>query len=88
MDLKPDKRTWNDFILEHKGSFLQSFEWGEFQESFGRRVFSFGGFDAGYAAQFIEYKLPLGKNTGIVREGRYSKVKIMKCRELKSLYLK
>ena len=32
---------WNRFVLENGGSFLQSFEWGEFQESVGRRVFRF-----------------------------------------------
>lgn len=38
---KIEKNQWNQFILEQNGSFLQSFEWGEFQESVGRRVFRF-----------------------------------------------
>lgn len=54
-----DKQNWNKFILENNGSFLQSFEWGEFQECVGRRVFRFQSDE--WAVQFIEYKLPLGK---------------------------
>ncbi len=51
-----NKESWNNFILAHGGSFLQSWEWGEFQEHVGRRVFRFNG-DA-WRAQFIENKLP------------------------------
>ena len=54
-----NKAEWNKFILENRGSFLQSWEWGKFQENFGRRVFRFN--DADWQTQFIEYGLPLGK---------------------------
>jgi len=66
-----NKESWNKFILENNGSFLQSYEWGEFQERACRRVFRFkccgppssAGADFGEAmqAQFIEMPLPLGK---------------------------
>ena len=29
---------WNRFIIENNGSFLQSFEWGEFQKKFGEKI--------------------------------------------------
>ena len=35
------QKEWNDFVLENPptfGAFLQSWEWGEFQKSIGRRV--------------------------------------------------
>lgn len=53
------KENWNKFILENGGSFLQAFEWGEFQESVGRRVFRFA--TDKWQAQFIEMPLPFGK---------------------------
>ncbi|MCX6779098.1 MAG: peptidoglycan bridge formation glycyltransferase FemA/FemB family protein, partial [Candidatus Magasanikbacteria bacterium] len=43
--------------------FLQSFEWGEFQKSFGRRVWRIGGFKNDkqvLAAQIVEHYLGLG----------------------------
>ncbi|MBI3627031.1 hypothetical protein HY224_03225, partial [Candidatus Uhrbacteria bacterium] len=35
-----DKKIWNDFVARHAldGGFLQSWEWGEFQEKLGRKV--------------------------------------------------
>ncbi|TAK57170.1 peptidoglycan bridge formation glycyltransferase FemA/FemB family protein [Patescibacteria group bacterium] len=36
-----EERHWNDFVKKHYppiGAFMQSFEWGEFQKSLGRRV--------------------------------------------------
>jgi len=32
------ENNWNNFLLENEGSFLQSFEWGEFQKQFSRKV--------------------------------------------------
>lgn len=64
---KTQKETWNNFILANGGSFLQTFEWGEFQESVGRRVFRFCSAKStpseveGWCAQFIEMPLPFGK---------------------------
>ncbi len=54
-----NKEIWNKFVLANKGSFLQSWEWGEFQERADKRVFRFAG--EGWQAQFIETPLPFGK---------------------------
>jgi len=32
------KEIWNEFVVENNGSFLQSFEWGEFQKQFLQKV--------------------------------------------------
>lgn len=54
---KPKKQDWNKFILENRGSFLQSYEWGEFQEGASRCVFRFEG--NGWQAQFVEMMVPV-----------------------------
>lgn len=36
-----DTGTWNEFLLNNNGNFLQSFEWGEFQKLMGRKVWRF-----------------------------------------------
>lgn len=59
------KEEWNRFVLENGGSFLQSYEWGEFQKKFGREVFRFCvKNDNGIllAAQAIRHALPLKKS--------------------------
>jgi len=56
------KEEWNRFVTENPyGSFLQSFEWSQFQESLGRRVFRLA---IPHVAQalVIKYKLPFGKS--------------------------
>jgi len=35
---KNNKKNWNQFLLDNQGSFLQSFEWGEFQKSLSKKV--------------------------------------------------
>ncbi len=33
-----EEGNWDKFLIENKGSFLQSFEWGNFQEQFSKKV--------------------------------------------------
>ncbi|OHA52588.1 MAG: hypothetical protein A2991_00685 [Candidatus Terrybacteria bacterium RIFCSPLOWO2_01_FULL_58_14] len=49
---------WNAAMLERGASFLQSFEWGEFQERYGRHVSRIAA--GGLSGQVIEHALPLG----------------------------
>jgi len=50
------KESWDKIVLEKQGSFLQSWAWGEFQQSVGRKVSRLSG--NGWQAQFIRFKLP------------------------------
>ena len=36
-----EKDDWNEFVKKNDGSFLQSFEWGDFQKKFQRKVWRF-----------------------------------------------
>ena len=57
-----DKIEWNKLHEARtipSGHFLQSWDWGEFQISLGRRVFRFA--DDKSLAQVVELSLPLGK---------------------------
>lgn len=63
--LVEDKKNWNDFMAgQTHAQFLQSYEWGEFQKKFGRRVWRVGGFENNQlvvAGQVIEHYLGLGQ---------------------------
>jgi peptidoglycan pentaglycine glycine transferase (the first glycine) len=50
---------WNRFVLGQSGSFLQSWEWGEFQEKVGRRAVRLA--NDNWLVHFIEISLPFGK---------------------------
>ena len=39
------KKLWNNFLVLNNGSFLQSFEWGEFQKSFDKKIWRIAIFD-------------------------------------------
>jgi lipid II:glycine glycyltransferase (peptidoglycan interpeptide bridge formation enzyme) len=61
-----DKDQYNQFVAaQESGSFLQSFEWGEWQKSLGREVFRYWILnDIGNkvaSAQLIKMRLPFGK---------------------------
>lgn len=62
---EPDKESYNQFVaLSETGSFLQSWEWGDWQARLGRTVFRFKILDDGGqigAVQFIKMPLPFGK---------------------------
>src|SRR4030042_2509384 len=46
-----DKKTWEDFSLNsHPNSFLQSWNWGEFNLQIGRKIWRFGVFKDGQLA--------------------------------------
>jgi lipid II:glycine glycyltransferase (peptidoglycan interpeptide bridge formation enzyme) len=55
-----EKIAWDSFVIESEGSFLQSFVWGDFQKSFGRKVWRLGDKKEGWQVQVFEYKLPFG----------------------------
>lgn len=50
---------WNQFIIDHQGSFLQSWEWGEFQKAYGRPVERLR--IGTTAAQIVVHTLPAGR---------------------------
>lgn len=53
---KDQKNIWNEFIVENDSEcFLQSWEWGEFQCSLGRKIWKIGA---------IEDDMPHGEETG------------------------
>ena len=53
-----ETHQWNELVASRRGSFLQSWEWGELQERLGRRIRRLTG--KNWAALFIERPLPLG----------------------------
>jgi len=52
-------KNWNDFILLCGGSFLQSYEWGDFQENVGRKIHRFK--NDFFEALVVEISLPFKK---------------------------
>ncbi len=55
-----DSQSWNEAVLRHNGSLLQSLEWGEFQASLGREVVTLR--SPAYQALVVRHSLPLGKS--------------------------
>lgn len=58
--MKFENEEWNKFVLANGGSFLQSWEWGEFQQKLGTKVLRIAG--DGFQSLLIKRPLPLGKN--------------------------
>ena len=67
------KKEWNDFVIGHDGSFLQSWEWGEVMEADGRKIWRLavqeGGGKILMAALAVKYDLPFGKSYLYVPRG-------------------
>jgi len=55
-----DKKQWNQFLIRNNGSFLQSWQWGEFQESLGRKIWRIEINNS--KVLIIKHDLPLSKN--------------------------
>lgn len=56
-----EKELWNASIVNHDGSFLQSWEWGEFQKELGRKICRLSSRGNSVHNLWIKYPLPLGK---------------------------
>jgi len=55
------KDQWNKIIIEDNGCFLQSWQWGQFQQSLGRKVFRISA-DEKILGQIIKHNLPFNKS--------------------------
>lgn len=65
-----DKKHWNNIVKENApafGGFLQSWEWGEFQRSLGRKIERIE--EKGTVAQAIQMPLPLGQYYWYIPKG-------------------
>jgi lipid II:glycine glycyltransferase (peptidoglycan interpeptide bridge formation enzyme) len=58
--MQPQKTQWNEFVIQNNGSFLQSFEWGQFQELLGYDIWRTE--IVGLRGLIIKYPLPFGKS--------------------------
>ncbi len=59
------KNSWNAFLIANNSSFLQSWEWAEFQEKLGRKIWRLTIEDNGQVllqALVVKKPLPFGKN--------------------------
>lgn len=77
-----DKKLLDTFVGSQKASqFLQSWAWGEFQQSLGRKAWRFGVLDDQSlvaSALVIKHNLPLGKNYLYCPRGPVSEIKNQK----------
>lgn len=69
-----DKQSWNKLVIENLppfGGFLQSYEWGEFQQSIGREVtrFLYSENNETIIAQSIRHNLPFGQQYEYIPKG-------------------
>lgn len=84
-----DRKIWNERVREFAprfGAFLQSWEWGEFQQAVGRKVerILIDGNDGVMVAQAIQLELPFGWRYWLLPKGPLGNVPMSRmARELK-----
>ncbi|MEK7077994.1 MAG: peptidoglycan bridge formation glycyltransferase FemA/FemB family protein [Patescibacteria group bacterium] len=62
------KEHWDNLVEKHNGEFLQSWEWGEFQESLGRQVIRFFDKELGLG-QIVVSRIPFGLAKAYIPRG-------------------
>jgi lipid II:glycine glycyltransferase (peptidoglycan interpeptide bridge formation enzyme) len=55
-----EQKAWDSFVVRQGGSFLQSWEWGEFQNDFRRKVYRLKDKKHNWQVQLFKYTLPFG----------------------------
>ena len=55
-----NQEQWNQFVKQNKGSFLQSWQWGDFKESLNQKVWRLQA--GGFSCLIVKFNLPLGKS--------------------------
>ena len=89
-----NQNEWEAFVFFYgprSGAFLESVDWGMFQESLGRKTIRIGGYQNGIlvvAAQAIEYRLPFGQRYFFLPRGPiFSDPEFFKTDAVKSLFV-
>ena len=90
-----EKEAWDKIVIEHgprSGAFLQSWEWGEFQKTEGRRVLRIISDNLQSVAQCIEHPVRFGwygfdLPRGLVRNGDILTAAIKDARRTKAIFL-
>jgi len=67
--MNKEQKTWDDFVIRRGGSFLQSFGWGEFQDSFGRKARRLKDNGKKWQVQVFKHELPFGLSYFYVPRG-------------------
>ena len=55
-----NREQWNQFVKQNKGSFLQSWQWSQFKESLGQKVWRLQA--GGFSCLIVKFNLSLGKS--------------------------
>jgi len=80
------KEEWNRFIVENSGGFLQSYQWGEFQKAFGRKIWRVE-IEDNLKALIVKHNLPLRRNYLYCPHGPVLKGEINDNRQTVKLFL-